>query len=169
MGRWTLFFNDAQMNSSYSLEPQSKKKCGKIISVKYIQNVRLAKAHKHTLTFSVSAFPCSELQPEPWGVPRLPEWEGVRRGGISPGVSAGGGGDRYRSGPLSVLHHHHCWQPAQRQPTSKSTPSSQLRSVRDMTIDSLTCLTSGSRNNEAFDSQSTKWIIKSALGWLTSR
>lgn len=64
---------------------------------------------------------CSELQPEPWGVPRLPEWEGVGRGSVSPGVSAGGGGDCYRSGPLPLLHHHHCRQPAERQSTPKPT------------------------------------------------
>lgn len=81
---------------------------------------------KHTFKPDLHLFvcPCSELQPEPWGVPRLPEWEGVRRGGVAPGLSAGGGGDCYRSGPLPLLHHHHRWQLAQRQSTPKPAPPS---------------------------------------------
>ncbi len=84
------------------------------------------KTRKHALKpdLHLSLCPCSELQPEPWGVPRLPEWEGVRRGGVSPGVSAGGGGDRYRSGPLPLMHHHHRRQPAQRQSPPKPAPPS---------------------------------------------
>lgn len=85
--------------------------------------------HSSLNLFYLSLSSHSELQPEPWGVPRLPEWEGVGRGGVSPGVSAGGGGDRYRSGPLPLLHHHHRRQPAQRQPTPKPSPQSELRSV----------------------------------------